>query len=56
MNKRDYIKKCLDPIFWGHLVVTCLVALVTGCVWSVVAFVAGVIEGAKDFDRIVWKH
>lgn len=56
-----YIEKAIRPkwwnsIFWVLVVVTICVGLSIGCVWSVVAFSAGVIEVVKEFGRVVWKY
>ena len=56
-----YIEKAIRPkwwnsIFWVLVVITICVGLAIGCVWSVVGFGADVLEGSKEFGRIVWKH
>lgn len=56
-----YIEKAIrpkwwNPILWVLVLVTICVGLAIGCVWSVVAFGAGMHEGCKEFGRILWKY
>lgn len=48
-----YIEKAIrpkwwNPIFWMLVVITICVGVAIGCVWSIVGFGAGVIEGTKE--------
>ena len=56
-----YIEKAIrpqwwNPIFWMLVVITICVGVAIGCVWSIVGFGAGVIEGTKEVGRVVWKY
>ncbi len=56
-----YIEKAIrpkwwNPIFWVLVAITICVGIAIGCVWAIVGFGAGVIEGTKEFGRVVWKH